>query len=110
MKQIKEHILIRLAIILLVASLFVPSVIKFTHVFNHHTHKVCLGEKTTHIHKVDLDCDFHKFNLNHNIAFTCSNISFFNSEELPLKMVSKYHFLSKYQRLHYTLRGPPSLV
>ena len=110
MNILKEHILFRLLTILLVITLLIPAAVNLAHVFNHHTHKVCLGEKTTHIHKVDLDCDFHKFNLNHHITFTCFKVAFFIPEELPLKIVSQYNFLSNYQRLHYSLRGPPSLV
>jgi len=110
MNQIKKHILLKLLTIILAITLLIPGVVKLKHIFNHHSHKVCLGEKTTHIHKVDLDCDFHKFNLNHSTTFAGFNLTFFISEELPLKIILQYHFLSKYQRLHYSLRGPPSLV
>ena len=110
MKQIKEHIIFKLITLVLVLSLFVPTVVKFNHVFVHHTHKVCLDDTTTHIHKVDLDCEFHKFQLNQNFTFNQTYLQLFSPQEKDIEIVSQYNFLSKYQRLHFSLRGPPALI
>lgn len=90
--------------------LLVPSAIKLVHVFEHHEHEVCKGGETTHIHNIDLDCEFQKFQLNKN--FTLSDISFaiFKHIENSKTNLSQYHFLNKYQRLHFSLRGPPALI
>ena len=40
--------------------LLVPSAVKFLHIFENHQHETCLGEHTTHLHKVDKDCEFYK--------------------------------------------------
>ena len=110
MLKFKEHIIFKTATLALVVSLLIPSIVRFSHIFSHHEHKVCVGETSTHIHEVDLDCEFHKFQLNKNFAFTDSYLELFSEEEYPLQIVSQYNFLSKYQRLHFSLRGPPALI
>lgn len=110
MSQIKEHIVFKIITFSLALMLLVPSAIKFAHIFTHHNHKVCIGGQSTHIHKVDLDCDFHKFQLNQNFTLNNSYIELFSPQEKSLEIVSQYTFLSKYQRLHFSLRGPPSLI
>ncbi|MGB5419119.1 hypothetical protein [Algibacter sp.] len=110
MKIVKEHIVFRLLTVLLVITLLVPAGVKLAHVFEHHKHEVCTGGDTTHIHKVDLDCEFQKFQLNKH--FSVSNITFevFQLNENLKSIISQYHFLSAYQRLHFSLRGPPALI
>lgn len=110
MKQIKEHIIFKLITLFLVVIFFAPSAVKFSHVFTHHKHDICIGGNTTHIHKVDLDCEFHKFQLKNNLLLNFSISELFSLQENPLEIISQYRFLSKYQRLHVSLRGPPSLI
>ena len=106
----KEHIVFKVLTFLLVFTLLIPSAVKLAHVFEHHEHEVCVGNETTHIHKVDLDCEFQKFQLNN--SFTLNDITFeiFKHSENSKAVLSNYNFLSKYQRLHFSLRGPPALV
>jgi len=96
--------------ILLIVSLLLPAAVKFTHAFSHHKHEVCLGQSTTHLHKYDVDCNFYKFQLNKNFKLDVFNIDFFILKENTLKITSEYRFLSYFQPLHFSLRGPPSLV
>jgi len=110
MQRIKEHITFKLITLLIAVVFLVPSAVKFLHIFSHHTHEVCKGYQTTHIHKVDIDCDFYKFQLNKNFTHTFFNIDLFLEKNEPQQIVSQYHFLSKYQRLQTSLRGPPSLI
>lgn len=109
MIKLKEHITFKLFALLTVALLLTPTAIKFAHIFNHHTHKVCLGEASTHIHQVDLDCDFFKFKTNKNFTFTTFPLNLLTEKEQQLEIVSQYLFLSEYQRLHISLRGPPQI-
>jgi len=109
-KLLREHITFKILTLVLIASLFVPSVAKFAHVFSHHEHEVCKNNQTTHIHKIDFDCDFHKFNLNNTFTFTAFNIEFFIAKKESREIISQYNFLSKFQRLQTSLRGPPSLI
>ena len=87
-----------------------PAAIKAVHIFEHHNHKVCLGDTSTHIHQVDLDCEFQKFQLNQNFTIFQEHIDIYSPQETPLKTVSQYFFISEYQRLPFSLRGPPALI
>jgi len=100
----------RLATLMVVFCLLLPSVVKFTHAFAQHHHEVCAGEAQSHLHNVDLDCNFYKFKLNHNFYIPLVNYELQeNFKEQTLK--SKYYtFLKSHQQLTSYLRGPPSLV
>ncbi|TVZ59613.1 hypothetical protein NA63_2148 [Flavobacteriaceae bacterium MAR_2010_105] len=107
MHSIKQQFVFKLSALLLVLALTAPSVVKFGHIFDHHKHEVCHGELQSHIHTFDVDCNFYKFKLNN--VFTFVNVNF-NVPEFPKvnpTIYSKYSFLSQFQRLHFSLRGPP---
>lgn len=110
MKLNREHIIYKITTFILVVSLLLPATVKLAHSFSHHEHEVCISNASTHIHKVDLDCDFNKFT-------TFSHFFNFNDEsELPFQeVVSKsinlhYFFLNNHRTLSFSLRGPPSFV
>lgn len=108
MQQLKEHIIFKGLVILLAIVLLTPTAVKFTHLFNHHKHEICKGEYQTHLHKTDVECNFYKFKLNNSFH----TVNTFYEIEIPKivnhKINSQYFFLSKYQKLHFALRGPPS--
>jgi hypothetical protein len=106
----RKHIIFKVLTIFLVCTLMLPACFKFVHIFEHHNHEICSGADSTHIHQVDLDCDFHKFQLNNNVTFTTPLFEFYHAQKESIQIFSQYTFLSKYQRLHFSLRGPPSLV
>ncbi|MEL0457003.1 hypothetical protein WJN01_12255 [Flavobacteriaceae bacterium SZ-1-7] len=110
MNDLKKHIVFRVFTLLLVAALLLPASIKMVHIFQHHNHEVCNGDSTTHLHKVDLDCDFQKFQIYNYFTFSDLHFQLFSPTETSEKQVSFYQFLSKYQRLHFSLRGPPVLI
>jgi hypothetical protein len=106
----KQHITFKIFALALVLILLVPTFVKFNHIFAHHKHDICQGEKSTHLHELNTDCDFYKFNLNHVYTFTCYEFNLFIPKEQTLGILSQYQFLSKYQSLHIALRGPPALI
>ena len=112
MQTIKEHIIFRILTLVLVTTLLVPSIVKFSHVFTHNQHKIeiCKGERRTHLHELDIDCKFFKFQLNNNFTPEVFKVDIFSVTEKQTQITSHYNFLSKYQRLHFSLRGPPSLI
>ncbi|MFD1613651.1 hypothetical protein [Gelatiniphilus marinus] len=110
MQLVKEHIGFKIITLFIAVVFLVPITVKFSHVFTHHTHEVCKGYDTAHIHKIDLDCDFYKFQLNKNFANSLFNLELFKEKNESLQIKSQYHFLSKYQRLQTALRGPPVLI
>lgn len=107
---LREHIIFKILALILVFTLILPSAVKFTHAFNHYKHVTCLGKTTTHLHKLDLDCKFYDFKLTHNYILSTFSFIVFVPKPLYVKLASQYVFLSTYQQLHFSLRGPPSQV
>jgi len=106
----KEHIVFKILTMFFLVTLLFPAATKLAHVFEHHKHEICQGGDNTHIHKVDLDCEFQKFQINNSYAFSKIIFEVFQLNENSKTNESKYHFLSKYQNLHFSLRGPPAFV
>ncbi|WP_085497904.1 hypothetical protein [Arenibacter troitsensis] len=93
--------------VLLVGLIALPSVLKLKHaVFEHHTF-VCKEKGKLHIHEVELDCDYHKFNLTHYYTHSQQEFTTFTVKAKSEKITDHYIFLSKYQQLHFSRRGPP---
>ncbi|MDT0559533.1 hypothetical protein RM697_12790 [Ichthyenterobacterium sp. W332] len=94
----------------LVASVMMPTLVKFSHAFNHHKHEVCEGDSALHFHELDLECDYFKFKLNnHYYSFTERVV---NNEDIFVKenLDKHYFFYNSYQFFSFYLRGPPSVV
>ena len=93
--------------LLLVVCLSAPTVVKLVHHLHGHSFVKCNEEKA-HFHKAEFDCDFHKYNFSSYSlpAFVCLPHSPIIGPQKP--HYSVYSFLSKYQKLHCDLRGPPS--
>ncbi|MFC0605752.1 hypothetical protein [Winogradskyella pulchriflava] len=110
-KTLLSSIFKTLAIILVLAVLL-PSVVKLTHAFNHHTHEVCNSDSThqTHFHASDLDCDFYKFKLSTQYYTKLSPITLVSINNNFKITASQYEFVSDFQKLQIALRGPPQLI
>ncbi len=91
----------------MVVFLITPSIVKIVHALDDHRQLECKAFGQLHIHEVELDCDFHDFNLSPQFHSTLVEVPrsliIYNSN----KITSQYTFLSKYQKLHFALRGPP---
>ncbi|MGE5943195.1 MAG: hypothetical protein ACM31G_02540 [Flavobacteriales bacterium] len=109
MQGIKQHITFKIFAFALALVLLVPTVVKFNHIFANHKHDICQGETSTHLHELNTDCDFYKFKLSTSYTFTCFNFNVFIPKENALQIVSQYQFISEYQRLQTSLRGPPQI-
>lgn len=110
MQKTKNNIGFKLITLVLALALLVPTVYKFAHIFAHHEHDICLGETSTHLHEINTDCDFYKFNLSPSYTIPSFNTELITFQEEHLAIVSQYQFLSKFQKLQTSLRGPPSLI
>jgi hypothetical protein len=97
---------------MLVLAVLLPSAVKLTHAFNHHTHEVCESdnESVTHFHESDLDCDFYKFKLNKNQFFTIINSEVRLYNPFLKQEVNYYISFNNLQQLIRFQRGPPRLV
>ena len=89
-----------------------PSAVKASHLFTHHTHEVCENDNdaTTHFHESDLDCDFYKFKLTQNQYFVASDYTESFEAKFRTDLLSYYISLNTYQQLTRFLRGPPQFV
>jgi len=94
--------------LLLVAFLITPSIVKMAHALIEHEHLECKAIGQLHIHEVELDCDFQDFNLSPQFHSTLVEVLRPLIIHISNKISSQYTFLSKYQKLHFALRGPPS--
>ncbi|PNQ73133.1 hypothetical protein C1T31_09095 [Hanstruepera neustonica] len=103
----KPHKIIITLSLLLVVSLLVPSAVKFAHAFENHKHEVCTNKSSVHIHTLDLDCEFYKFKIANQFVHKFKNVDFINIEDNHGITESQYQFISEYQRLQFSLRGPP---
>ncbi|TBM99771.1 hypothetical protein EYD45_15250 [Hyunsoonleella flava] len=110
MHKLKQHIAFRIFSIILAAALLVPAALKFAHVFEHHKHIVCKGDNSTHIHQVDLECEFYKFQLNHHFLLPIENDSWLDGSYQYRVSSLTYKFLYNHRQLSFSLRGPPVLV
>ena len=110
MQEIKGHIIFKTLTIVLVISLITPTLVKFTHVFENHEHEVCISKEQTHLHTLDLDCEFYKFKVNNTFTFKIASLSLLPIVNNHKVFSSQYQFISEYQRLSFALRGPPQLV
>jgi hypothetical protein len=106
----KEHIIYKFSLVILAIALLTPSFVKFSHVFEEHVHEVCNNQQKVHFHEFDFDCEFYMFKLNKKFIFASNEFQFLNVTENHQPNRSHYQFLSDYQSLHFTLRGPPQLI
>ncbi|MBP92782.1 MAG: hypothetical protein CMC55_01555 [Flavobacteriaceae bacterium] len=77
------------------------------HVFENHKHEVCLNKSTTHFHALDLECEFYKFKVSNHFFHIPENFHILEVEENHEIASSQYVYLSPFQQLHFSLRGPP---
>lgn len=103
----RHHISIRIVTLILAFVLVLPSAVKFTHALSQHEHDVCLEKHQTHFHNVDLDCEFFKFKIQTQHSAINVDYELFSVVDNHNISVSNYTFISDYQRLHFSLRGPP---
>ncbi|MDN3493704.1 hypothetical protein [Winogradskyella bathintestinalis] len=104
--------LFKLLAIILVIVVLLPSAVKFSHVFTHHTHVVCQNDSSsdTHFHESDLECDFYKFKLSKQLYIQHNTETLTSVEDNFNITDSQYQFVSDFQKLQIALRGPPQMI
>ena len=95
------------AIILLV-GLMGPYFVKIAHALYEHEELHCVSKGKLHIHEVEYDCDFEHYHLSslYYPEFDCPEL--ITPAPITETITNNYYFLSKYQQLHFVLRGPPT--
>ena len=84
-----------------------PSILNFNHVFAHDFSFACDDHSTTHLHQSTLDCKLCDFHPTPVIEFQLCNFDLTEVLLLNKKFFNSYEFLSDFQKLSFTLRGPP---
>ena len=107
MGTLKQHIAFKIVTLLIALALLGPTLSKFAHTFEHHNHDVCNGSQKTHIHKVDLDCEFHDFQISSSFSAADNDVDLFLEHHFSKAQISFYFSIRDYQRLPFSLRGPP---
>lgn len=95
-----------LALFLAVAIL-APTIVKLSHALYEHQEQVCEVIGSVHVHEVEIDCDFQKFQLSPQLYSVFAETIKVYPNFIKENDFNYYSFLSKYQKLHFTLRGPP---
>ena len=111
MQLLGRNKMFRLFALVVATVLLVHSGVIFSHVFihQHHHHEVCKGEPETHLHNADFDCSFYKFKLSSPFTIPVLQAELVLVEINTLKTEAPYAFLSEFQQLHFSLRGPPQI-
>ena len=94
--------------IILVATISLPSIIKIEHALTEHQSLICKEKGKLHFHEVELDCKFDDFSITTQTFPTNTEFTILFSDLGTKKIENFYTFLSKYQKLHFSRRGPPS--
>ncbi|MFY0604134.1 MAG: hypothetical protein JXQ93_09300 [Flavobacteriaceae bacterium] len=101
--------IIKYSIILLSAVVFLPAAVQLLHIFNDHEHTVCVSKNDAHFHQKDLDCVL--CHLQGETYWVSNEIDFVALKNELLVFNNKpYNFLSNYQQLSFSLRGPPVFI
>ncbi|WP_339652401.1 hypothetical protein [uncultured Maribacter sp.] len=103
----KYKIVYPIVTIILIASLLGPYFVKIYHALNEHKEFHCTSKKL-HIHAIEFDCDFEHYQLSSLYYPEFEYPKFIELAPITEAIINNYYFLSKYQQLHFVLRGPPS--
>lgn len=110
MKHKIQHIIINSLVIILLAAIALPNVVKLAHVFEDHKHEVCINPSDYHFHEVEIDCEFYKFKVSSSFTFTPSDLELLLIENNHKTYFSYYNYLNSHQQLSSYSRGPPNLM
>ena len=110
MKSVWHTILFPLTALLLVLCIEAPILLKLSHAIYEHQTPECDKESNLHFHKAELVCDFQKFKI--STQYFLDSVAFNRLLNLIAREKSDAHyfFLNQYQKLHFVLRGPPSIT
>ena len=105
---LKEKIIFPLVAIILLMGLLGPYIVKISHALYEHEELHCVTQGKLHIHSVELDCDFDHYHHSNFFYPEFDYPEFFEASLISEAIINNYFFLSKYQQLHFVLRGPPT--
>jgi hypothetical protein len=107
MHLVKDKIIFPIIGVILVASLIGPYFVKISHALYEHEKLHCISTDL-HIHEIEFDCDFEHYQLSTFYYPLFNYPNFIDTTSVNKTIINNYFFLSKYQQLHFVLRGPPT--
>ncbi|WP_188374299.1 hypothetical protein [Winogradskyella haliclonae] len=110
MKLSIQNSIYRILAITLVLAILAPTLIKLSHSNENHKHEICDGKSTSHFHELDIDCNLCKFKLTSQYNYEFEYNEILVQQYFTKRINSQYNFISDYQKLQFSLRGPPSLI
>jgi len=103
-----KHFFTSVLSLFLIAAILAPTLVKLSHALVEHQEQLCKEIGSVHIHEIEIDCDFQKFNLSPQIYPSFNDVAVAFTKTPKKEAFNYYSFLSKYQKLHFALRGPPN--
>ncbi len=88
---------------------FMPAVVQLVHTFEKHEHGICISKDDQHFHQKDPECVLCHLQGETFAIITEEDFPVFNNKE-QLLVSTQYNFLSNYQQLSFSLRGPPIFI
>ncbi len=95
--------------ICIIGCLFTPYIIKINHGLLTHEDTICVAKGDLHIHEIEFDCDFYKYQISSLFYIGLVKPKLIQLAASSEKLTNHYVFTSKFQKLHFVLRGPPVL-
>ena len=107
MRIIYKKLLFSCIAILVLAALAIPDLAKISHAIYEHKEQTCLEKGNVHFHETEFDCDFHKYHTTTYFYPATLNFTVIIQDFHLEKNQNYYFLLSEFQKLHFSLRGPP---
>lgn len=101
LKTLKKYSILCLSIVV-----FLPAIVQLVHHFEKHEHGICISKDDQHFHQKDPECQLCHLQGETFAIINDGDYTIFNPQEQIL-VSTQYNFLSNYQQLSFSLRGPP---
>ncbi|TLP79633.1 hypothetical protein [Maribacter sp. ACAM166] len=108
MSFVRNKILNPLVAIILLVGLLGPYFVKISHALYEHEELHCASKDELHVHAVEFNCDFEHYHLSTFFYPEFNYPHFLEVTPITKAIINNYYYLSKYQQLHFVLRGPPT--
>lgn len=108
--KVKQDLNLTLASLLIIVCMALPSVVKLTHAIQDHLELQCDENIAAHFHQSEFDCEFQKLNHSQFSYPPIQDYHFYAQVAIEKANYNFYFFLQDYQKLHFSRRGPPSLL
>ncbi|WP_203295650.1 hypothetical protein [Luteirhabdus pelagi] len=108
MNRLLNHIASILSTLVLIGVLMLPTAVQFTHLFEHHEHRVCTIS-SVHLHEKEVDCSILHFKFSsYDYTFTSFTITKWENNWPQSFVFNEIQYEKETPRLFH-LRAPPTI-